>query len=671
MSKPHVLVIDGDGLRALSERTYLEKQLQGVCDVSLAENADQALKLLEEWRAAGERTALVVVDQSIDTGGEPLHRLAELAPGSKRLLTANFSQRAAAMRSVWAKDADDMVLHGFDLDQALGPAVSDLVLDWQQHDDPEVQRVRITGPRFSPKVHDLKEFLTMAHVPFSWEDGTKASVELPNGTRVDNPSANTVALALGLSHTTEHPLYDVAIIGGGPGGLSAAVNAASEGLQTVLIERDAPGGQAGHSSLIENYPGYPTGISGGDLTERMHEQSARLGAEGLHPAEVVDLKGFNGYNLLTLKDGREILAKSVVVATGVYWRRLQAPGVDEMVGRGVYYGASTAETSSFKGENAVIVGGANSAGQAAVNLAETAAHIDILVREPALSGMSEYLIQKIKALPNITVHYNSAVDEVSGDGRVQNVRIVTGPEKTVSNLDASGVFVFIGAEPHIEWLSKDAVVQDDHGFIVTGGLLPSFQTAWAGPDAVNATSMPGVYAIGDIREGTNKRVAAAVGEGSNVVPQIHRYLSGFAVQHPAHNVDGHQVSGHAAIKTGDIDAVAKMVESFVGSMPQFAATKTTEPGGVSWSLERTDIGEGHVPYGSISLGKPDGGASHVQLSVVVRNENLSDDPAVSRKAVNTWAKSIGSHFNAELAVGQGRYFAARRAPAPVEATVGA
>jgi thioredoxin reductase (NADPH) len=405
--------------------------------------------------------------------------------------------------------------------------------------------MRLVGHRWSAASHQLKDFLGRNQVPYQWldvevsqeaqaiaaasgHDTTLPLVLLPDGGVMQAPSIAEVAARIGMTEKAELPYYDLVVVGAGPAGLAAAVYGASEGLHTLLVEAEAPGGQAGMSSRIENYLGFPAGLSGGDLARRGLTQAKRLGAEILTPQQVTALRVDDGYKILTLASGDEVNARALLLSTGVSYRRLDAPGVEQCTGAGIYYGAALSEAASVAGEDIYIVGGANSAGQAAVFFSAHARTVTILVRGASLEdAMSQYLVEQIHATANITVAVRSEVAGVGGTDRLQSITIrdiKTGEEQTVP---ATAMFVFIGAIPHTEWLDG-MVARDEHGFILTGPDLAGHDLAgWPAnrhPHLLEG-SVPGVFAAGDVRHGSVKRVASAVGEGSVAVMSIHRYLS--------------------------------------------------------------------------------------------------------------------------------------------------
>ncbi len=432
-------------------------------------------------------------------------------------------------------------------DERLYPVLDDLLDAWQRTNRGRPADVRVVGDRWSERSHEIKTFLARNHVPYSWfdverdEEGRRLvelaaaqPTDIPLVLLADKPTLRTpstldLAAALGLRTTAEQPLYDLCIVGGGPAGLAAAVYAASEGLTTVIVEREAPGGQAGQSAAIENYLGFPKGLSGADLTQRAVAQASRFGAEMVLAHDVVGLTQSGPVRAVQLDDGTQVEARAVVVATGVSYRRLDADEADEFTGRGVYYGATASEAVATTGDEVFVVGAANSAGQATLNLAKHAARVVMLVRGPSLEeGMSKYLVDRILAAPNIEVRLRSEVLAARGERHLEQITIADRDSGERSEAATSWLFVFIGAAPHTDWLGEQAV-RSPHGFLVTGHDLLSddVPTIWPlerAPFALE-TSVPGVFAAGDVRFGSMKRVASAVGEGAMSVSNVHGYLA--------------------------------------------------------------------------------------------------------------------------------------------------
>jgi thioredoxin reductase (NADPH) len=407
------------------------------------------------------------------------------------------------------------------------------------------------GTRWSPRSYELRDFLARNHVPYQWIDveatandpetkrlmdalgteGTNLPVVLfPDGSKLLDGVPAEVAQKVGLKTRAQTDFYDLAIVGGGPAGLAAAVYGASEGLHTVMIEREAPGGQAGMSSRIENYLGFPTGLSGGDLARRAVVQAQRFGVEILAPQEAVSVRVEGPYRIMKLADGNELSCHAMMIATGVQWRKLEAPGIEKLRGAGVYYGGGATEALACSGESIYIVGGANSAGQAAMNFSKYAERVVILVRGSSLAAtMSQYLIDQIKETPNIQIWSHANVTEVHGDTHLEEVSVLCSDTNKVERVPANAMYIFIGALPRTDWLAN-VVERDERGFILTGpdllreGKYPKGWTLERDPFLLE-TNIPGLFAVGDVRHGSVKRVASGVGEGSVAVQFIHQYLS--------------------------------------------------------------------------------------------------------------------------------------------------
>jgi thioredoxin reductase (NADPH) len=482
------------------------------------------------------------------TGIELLERSREAAPTAKLLLLTAYADTDVAIKAINDIGLDYYLLKPWDPpEERLYPVIDDLLGDWRQANPDHTSDVQIVGHRWSDRSHEIKMFLARNYVPYRWFDVERDPearrlhdlaqaqandlplVLVPGGGTLRAPSLLEVAGALGLHTTAQQPLYDVCIVGGGPAGLAAAVYAASEGLTTVVVEREAPGGQAGQSASIENYLGFPKGLSGSDLAQRAIAQVSRFGAEMVLARDVVGIEARGPVRAVLVEGADRIEARAVVAATGVSYRRLPAAGIDALTGRGVYYGANASEASQCQGDEVYIVGAANSAGQAALNLSRFAKRVVLVVRgDTLLTTMSQYLVARITAAPNIVIRCRAEVVAGSGDGHLQVLTLLDRDTGTRTEVPASWLFVFIGATPHTDWLGAD-VVRDDHGFVVTGQdlLLPAHAGAWTLPRPPYAleTSLPGVFAAGDVRLDSMKRVASAVGEGAMAVHLVHRYLA--------------------------------------------------------------------------------------------------------------------------------------------------
>jgi len=554
MAKPILLSVDDDSdvLRAI-ERD-LRSKYGAEYRVIGSDSPDGALDLLKQLKVRNDSVALLLADQRMPhmDGVEFLKEATRLFPDAKRALLTAYADTTAAISAINQANINYFFMKPWDPPvENLYPQLDDLLDDWQASYRPAYDGIRVLGTRWSRRSYELRDFLARNHVPYQWIDvelsandpetrrllkalGPEISnlpvVLFPDGTKLLEGALTEVAQKIGLRTRAQTSFYDLAIVGGGPAGLAAAVYGASEGLNTVMIEREAPGGQAGMSSRIENYLGFPNGLSGGDLARRAVVQARRFGVEILSPQEVVGIRTEGSYRIVRLADGLEISCHALMIATGVQWRRLEAPGIDRLQGSGVYYGGGATEALSCKGEIVYIVGGANSAGQAAMNFAKFAERVVILVRGDSLaSTMSQYLIDQIKEMPNIQIWAHASVGEVHGETHLEEVSVICSDTNKIERVPASSIFIFIGALPRTEWLGN-LVERDERGFILTGpdlirdGQHPKGWNLERDPFLLE-TNVPGIFAVGDVRHGSVKRVASGVGEGSVAVQFIHQYLS--------------------------------------------------------------------------------------------------------------------------------------------------
>jgi thioredoxin reductase (NADPH) len=554
MAKPVLLSVDDDAdvLRAI-ERD-LRSQYGADYRVIGSDSPEKALDILKQLKVRSDSVALLLADQRMPrmNGVEFLQEGMRIFPDAKRALLTAYADTNAAISAINQAGIDYFFMKPWDppVDH-LYPQLDDLLDDWRAAYRPAFEGIRVLGTRWSPRSYEMRDFLARNHVPYQWIDvelsagdpETKRLLEVlgpevanlpivlfPDGTKLLESLPADVAQKVGLRTRAQTDFYDLAIIGGGPAGLAAAVYGASEGLKTVMVERQAPGGQAGMSSRIENYLGFPTGLSGADLARRAVVQAQRFGVEILSPQEVVSARTEGSYRIIKLADGSEISCHALLVATGVQWRRLEAPGIDKLQGAGVYYGGGATEALSCKGEIIYVVGGANSAGQAAMNFAKYAEKVVILVRGEGLAAtMSQYLIDQIQRTPNIQIWSHASVAEVHGDKRLEEISVMCSDTDKVERVPASSIFIFIGALPRTDWLAG-LVERDDRGFILTGpdlmrdGEHPKGWELDRDPFLLE-TNVPGIFAVGDVRHGSVKRVASGVGEGSVAVQFIHQYLS--------------------------------------------------------------------------------------------------------------------------------------------------
>ena len=549
-NKPALLVVD-DNPDVLS---VVEADLRGRYgeryDVLAASSGSDALDLLRQTHDRATPVALVLADQRMPRlrGTELLERSRELAPDARRVLLALYEDSPAAIQAINRGSAHYYLLKPWERpEEHAFPLLDDLLEDWRASARPVFAGLRVIGTPWSPHTHQVRDFLGRNQVPYRWldvetDDAARRLAErvepgtahLPlvlfaDGSHLAEPTPAELAAKIGLQMHAEQPFYDLLVVGGGPAGLAAAVYGASEGLRTALIEREAPGGQAGTSSRIENYLGFPAGLSGGDLARRAVAQARRFGAEILTPQEVTGVRVNDRYRIVTLADGSELSCQALLIAAGVAYRQLNAPGAERLSGAGLYYGSAMTEAVACRGADVYLVGGANSAGQAAVYLARFARSVTLLVRGPSLSAsMSKYLIDQIAETPNIHVRPCTQVTELHGALRLEAITVVNTDSGQTETLPTPALFVFIGAQPRTDWL--DGVVErDEHGFVLTGrdllrdGRLPAGWPEEREPYLLE-TSVPGIFAAGDVRHGSVKRVASGVGEGAMAVSFIHQYL---------------------------------------------------------------------------------------------------------------------------------------------------
>jgi thioredoxin reductase (NADPH) len=551
MAKPTILTVDDDFMVSEAITRDLLTRYGGIYSVVRTTTGAEAVAVLTELALRDRPVALVLADQRMPgmTGIELLEQSRTLAPGAKLLLLTAYADTDVAIRAINEIGLDYYLFKPWDPpDERLYPVVDDLLGDWQQGNPDQTNDVRVVGHRWSERSHEVKTFLARNHVPYRWFDverdaegqrlsslaaatpGDLPLVLTPDEHTLRSPSTYDLASALGLRTTAKQPLYDVCIVGGGPAGLAAAVYAASEGLSTVVVEREAPGGQAGQSAAIENYLGFPKGLSGADLTHRAVAQVTRFGAEMVLTRDVTGIETRGPVHAVLFESAGEIEARALIVATGVAYRRLDAPGIDELTGRGVYYGATASDANQVEGDDVYVVGAANSAGQAVLNMARHAKRVVMVVRGARLEDtMSRYLVDRITEAPNVEVRLRSAVAAGRGDEHLEGITIANRDTGAEEEVPASWLFIFIGAEPRTEWLGS-SVARDQHGFIVTGQelMLSAEASRWplaSRPPYALETSLPGVFAAGDVRLDSMKRVASAVGEGAMSVYLVHRYLA--------------------------------------------------------------------------------------------------------------------------------------------------
>ncbi|MBV9471256.1 MAG: FAD-dependent oxidoreductase [Abitibacteriaceae bacterium] len=549
MAKPILLTVDDDpGVLRAVERD-LRSEFGENFRVLRADSGATALDALNQLKQRNETVALFLVDQRMPemNGVEFLEQAMQIFPEAKRVLLTAYADTDAAIKAINTVRLDHYLMKPWDPpEENLYPVLNDVLEDWQANYRPPFEGIRVIGNRWSSDSHRIKDFLARNQFPYQWmnveSDAEACSIYfgaqkpqlpyiiLPDSTRLENPGTTDLAERIGLRTRAELPFYDLLIVGGGPAGLAAAVYGASEGLRTVLIEREAPGGQAGTSSRIENYLGFPVGLSGADLARRGVAQAKRFGVEILAPQEVSALCVENQYRMVKLADGGQVNCHAMIIATGVSYRKLDVPGIESLTGSGVYYGAAMTEAIACRDDDVFIVGGANSAGQAAIYFSKFARQVTMLVRGDSLTkSMSQYLIDEIEDTPNIKVLTHTNVAAVKGDGQLSTVTVANSQTGTQETLPARALFIFIGAQPRTDWLAG-FIERDDKGFVLSGpelmqdGKRPRGWQLDRDPYLLE-TNVPGVFVAGDVRHGSVKRVASSVGEGSIAVQFVHQYLA--------------------------------------------------------------------------------------------------------------------------------------------------
>jgi len=550
MARPILLAVDDDVSVLEAVVQDLRRHYGATYRVMRAASGQAALDTLTQLKGRQEPVALLLSDQRMPgmTGVEFLERAREQYPEARRVLLTAYADTEAAIRAINSARIHYYLNKPWDPpEEKLYPVLTDLLEDWQAGYQPPFEGIRVIGHRWSLRDHEVRTFLSRNHVPYRWLDiaGQPDALQLlqerqlsvdqlpvvlfADGSSLVDPEPETLAARVGLSVQATQAFYDLVVVGAGPAGLAAAVYGASEGLRTLVIEPEAPGGQAGSTSRIENYLGFPSGITGADLGRRAHIQATRLGAEFL-TQRATGLRIEGQYRFIQLSDGREVSSHSVLLAPGVQYRKLGIPGADRLTGCGIYYGAALVEAVACKDEDVFVVGGANSAGQAALHFAKYAGKVTMLVRGPGLSAtMSKYLIDEIERTPNIVLEAHTQVTEAFGEVRLEGLRLQADQSDRV--VPATSLFVFIGAAPGTSWLPP-SILRDENGFVLAGpdlhsqGKLPETWHEQREPFLLES-SVPGVFVAGDVRHGSVKRVASAVGEGSIAVQFVHQYLAGF------------------------------------------------------------------------------------------------------------------------------------------------
>ena len=553
MAKPVILTVDDDPDVLQAIERDLRSRYSERYRILRASSANEALDTLRRLKSRNDAVALLLADQRMPEldGVGFLAQATDLFPSAKRALLTAYADTNAAIEAINSARVHYFLLKPWDPpDQNLYPPLDDMLNEFMDSYHPPYEGIQLFGTRWSPKAYELRMFLAQNHLPYQWvdveqssttdstaalhkSDGTTEILPLmifPDGTKFSEPTSADIAKKIGLRTHSDVEFYDLAIVGGGPAGLAAAVYGASEGLRTVMIEREAPGGQAGLSSRIENYLGFPAGLSGRDLARRAVVQATRFGVEILSPQEAAGVRIEGPYRIIEMTDGSKVSCHALLLAMGVQWRSLGVPGEERLRGAGVYYGGGVTEAMSCKGEIVYVVGGANSAGQAAINFAGYAEKVVMVIRRESLATtMSQYLIDQIKKTHNIEVWPQTSVAEVHGDQHLEEISVHCSTTGTTDRVPAKSLFIYIGALPRTNWLG-DLVQRDARGFILSGpdlmrdGKRPQGWTIERDPSLLES-SVPGIFVVGDVRHGSVKRVASGVGEGAVAIQFVHQYLA--------------------------------------------------------------------------------------------------------------------------------------------------
>jgi thioredoxin reductase (NADPH) len=548
LAKPVILVVDDDREVLSAVERDLRHHYRQSYRILAAPSSQLAQDAALELKRRGAPIALFLVDQRMPgmTGTEFLREMRKLHPDAKRTLLTAYADSEAAIAAINEVGLDHYLMKPWDPpEQRLYPVLDDLLADWSARARVTFEGVRVIGSRWSPASYDTRDFLSRNQIPYQWIDVERDAamrelalsvnggdlsrlpvVLLTDGTALTMPSNPELATKIGLQTAPTRPFYDLAIIGGGPAGLACAVYGASEGLKVILIEQNAPGGQAGTSSMIENYLGFPNGVTGADLARRASTQAKKFGAELLIGHSVVGVKRVDPYKVVKLSNGHEVACHALLLSSGMAVRELNVPGVTPLIGAGVYYGAALSEAATYRGQRVFVLGGANSAGQGAMFFARYAAHVTLIVRKPSLlPAMSHYLADRLKAIENVSVLGNSEITAVHGSARLEGLDVHNAETGETQRLEADALFIFIGVAPHTEAF-RSLVATDEKGFILTGADVKAAGAGWplARDPMMFETNVPGVFAAGDARANANRRIAAAVGEGSASIFSIHQYL---------------------------------------------------------------------------------------------------------------------------------------------------
>jgi thioredoxin reductase (NADPH) len=550
MAKPVIMTVDDDPEVLNAVERDLRRHFRADYRILKVDSGQRALETTRELKVRNDPIALFLVDERMPqlSGTEFLSEARKFFPEARKVLLTAYADTSAAIAGINAVGLDYYLMKPWDPpEQHLYPVLDDLLSGWSAGYRPPFTGIRVAGSRWSPRCYVIKDFLSRTQTPYEWIDidedkSTRELVEnvspglrklpvvfFPDGDTLVEPKTRDIAEKIGLQTSATQPFYDLIVVGGGPSGLAAAVYGASEGLRTILVESDAPGGQAATSSQIENYLGFPSGLSGSDLSRRATVQARRFGAEVVSPREVIRIRIEHPYRIVTLDDGTELRCYAVILATGMEVKRLDVSGIDKVTGAGVYYGAALAEAAACRDAEVYIVGGANSAGQAAMLFSRYARKVTILIRGDSLSNsMSQYLIDRIEAADNVEVLPRTVVENIRGNDHLESIDVRNVESDEVSTLQPNSMFIFIGSAPRSK-VVEDIVTRDEQGFILTGpdllknGKRPNGWSESRDPFLLE-TSIPGIFAAGDVRYGSTKRVASAVGEGSAAVGMVHRYL---------------------------------------------------------------------------------------------------------------------------------------------------
>lgn len=551
MKKPIILTVDDELEVSNAIERDLRSQFGRNYKIIRTNSGREALETIRQLKKRNDPIALFLTDQRMPEmeGTEFLEEAAKIYPTARKVLLTAYADTNAAITAINKIGLDHYLMKPWDPpEEKLYPVLTDLLQSWHISNPSPFEGIRVVGMPWDPASFHVKDFLARNNIPYQWFDieanpesknlldiqedlnASLPSLLFPDGTTLKKPEIREIAEKAGLQTIASGDLYDLIIIGAGPAGLAAAVYSASEGLKTLVVEEQAPGGQAGMSSRIENYLGFPVGLSGSELTHRAVTQARRFGVEILTPQKAVEIKANGPSKKVVLQDGSELLGRSILIATGVSYRTLKAKGLEDFTGAGVYYGASMSEGPAVKDKDIIIVGGANSAGQAAMYFSRFAKTVTIIIRSDSISkSMSHYLVDQIEATSNIKIRVKTEIIEAIGSNKLESIKLRDRQQNIEETLDLNMVFIFIGAFPHTDWLGEN-IARDSNGFILCGSHIQAhekFRNISIGERTpyLLETSIPGIFAAGDVRHGSVKRVASSVGEGSMAVMFVHQYLN--------------------------------------------------------------------------------------------------------------------------------------------------